>query len=153
MTVFLITVIRIFHELAAVLWVGSMLFFVTAVQPAVLKLATREEQQLALAAVGSQLREISQVSSAVLLFTGAVLTFDRLSQPHVRRLYAVVLAIKVALSVAMMVVAAGLGQRQRRLTLPRWLSAPYVVMVCGLVVCALAVVLQVIFDVSYGAVS
>jgi hypothetical protein len=131
-----------------------MIFFVGAFQPALKSAAHSDQQRLLLSLVNDQMREISQVSSVVLLFTGAILTFDRLSQPHLHRIYAVFLALKVLLSVIMMVVASGLMQRARhQRRLPRWLSAPYVVLVLGLIVSALAVILQVIFDVSYGATS
>ncbi|MCL4541414.1 MAG: hypothetical protein M1396_03605 [Chloroflexi bacterium] len=151
---FLLVIIRIFHLLAAITWVGGMIFFIGALQPALKSAVHSDQQRLLFSLVNDQMREVSQVSSIVLIFTGAILTFDRLSQPHLHRIYAVILALKVLLSVIMMVIASGLARRTRRQKhLPHWLSAPYVVLVLGLAVSALAVILQVIFDVSYGATS
>jgi hypothetical protein len=83
-----------------------------------------------------------------------VLTFDRLSQPHVLRPYVVVLAVKIVLSLLMFALAGGLGHRRPALRRrPHWLTVPYLILALGVLVYLLALALQVLFDMSYGAVS
>jgi uncharacterized membrane protein len=155
----LIVLIRWFHAVAAVAWVGGMLFYVAVLNPALKKLDAETPRGALLAGIARQFQELTQAAIAVVLLTGAVLTFDRLSQPHVVRPYVVVLAVKIVLSVLMVALAGGLGRRTVARRRPiarrrrRWFSVPYLILALGLLVYLLAVILQVLFDTSYGAVS
>jgi uncharacterized membrane protein len=149
----LIVLIRWFHAVAAVAWVGGMLFYVAVLNPALKKLDAETPRGALLAGIARQFQELTQAAIAVVLLTGAVLTFDRLSQPHVVRPYVVVLAVKIVLSVLMVALAGGLGRRTVARRRRRWFSVPYLILALGLLVYLLAVILQVLFDTSYGAVS
>ena len=149
----LIVLIRWFHALAAAAWVGGMVFYVFVLNPA-LRAADSPQRAALTAAVARGFGELTQAAIATTLLTGAVLTFDRLSQPHVIKLYVAALAVKIALSLLMVGLAGGLGRRRRRRPRrPRWLSVPYLIMALGVLVYLLAVLLQVFFDTSYGAAS
>ena len=150
----LIVAIRWLHAIAATVWVGGTLFYVLVLNPSLATLKGGTERATLSRAVGQHFRDATQAAVAVVLLTGAVLTFDRLSQPHVDRAYVVVLAVKIALALVMVALATGLGGRRRSpAKIPHWLSAPFLIMYLGLIVYVLAVVLQVQFDVSYGAAS
>lgn len=149
----LIVLIRWFHALAAAAWVGGMLFYVVVLPPALKHLDVSSQRGAVVASIAKQFQELTQAAIAVLLLTGAVLTFDRLSQPHVLRPYVVVLAVKIVLSLLMVALAGALGRRPAVRRWPRWLTVPYLILALGLVVYLLALALQVLFDMSYGAVS
>lgn len=149
----LIVLIRWFHIVAAAAWVGGMLFYVAVLYPAIKQLGAGSARGALVAGIARQFQELTQAAIAVVLLTGAVLTFDRLSQPHVLRLYVGVLAVKIALSLVMVALAGGLGRRTGIRRRPRWLSTPYIILVLGLLVYLLAMLLQVLFDMSYGALS
>lgn len=150
----LLVLIRWFHALAASAWVGGTLFYLFVLNPALAGMEGKPERAIVTGQIGKHFQELTQACVAVVLLTGAVLTFDRLSQPHLDRAYVVVLAIKIAAALLMVGLASGLGRKRlasrRR---PRWLSAPYLIMALGLLVYLLAILLQVLFDISYGAVS
>jgi uncharacterized membrane protein len=149
----LIVLIRWFHALAAAAWVGGMLFYIAVLTPALKHLDASSQRGAVVAAIAKQFQELTQAAIAVLLLTGAVLTFDRLSQPHVLRPYVVVLAVKIVLSLLMVALAGGLGRRRAARRGPRWLTVPYLILALGVLVYLLALALQVLFDTSYGAVS
>jgi uncharacterized membrane protein len=150
----LIALIRWFHALAAAAWVGGMFFYVAVLTPAMKRLAAGSERAVLVEAIAKQFKDLTQSAIAVVLLTGAVLTFDRLSQPHVLRPYVLLLAVKIALSVVMIGLASGVGRRRKGARRwPRWLSVPYLILVLGLLVYLLAILLQVFFDLSYGAAS
>lgn len=147
-------VIRLFHAIASAAWVGGMLFYLFVLNPALEQMERGPTRSALVGSIGKYFRELTQSAVAVTLLTGAVLTFDRLSQPHLDRAYVVVLAIKIVLALAMVALASGLGaKRLARRRRPRWLTAPYLIMALGLLVYLLAILLQVFFDMSYGAAS
>jgi len=147
-------VIRLFHAVASAAWVGGMLFYLFVLNPALDQMERGPTRSALAGSVGKHFRELTQSAVAVTLLTGAVLTFDGLSQPRVDRAYVVVLAVKIVLALLMVALASGLGGRRlARPNRPRWLTAPYLIMALGLLVYLLAILLQVFFDVSYGAAS
>jgi len=151
----LLVLIRWFHAIASAAWVGGMLFYVLVVSPAVAGLPQAAQRPAILAGLARHFREVTQASVAIVLLTGGVLTVDRLSQPHLQRAYVVVLAAKIALALVMVGLSTGLGRRRSSpgAARARWLTVPYLIMALGLLVYLLAILLQVLFDTSYGAVS
>src|SRR5487761_1530623 len=97
----LLVLIRLLHAVAAAAWVGGMLFYVAVLTPALKHLGAASERGAFVAGLARQFKELTQAAIAVVLLTGVVLMFDRLSQPHVVQAYAVVLAVKIVLSLAM----------------------------------------------------
>lgn len=114
--------IRWLHLLAGVTWVGGSIFYFLVLGPAVRD--TRSEGLPgALAAVDRRFRELVQLAIAVLIVTGALLSFDRLQlQPGPA--YAITLGIKVALAAWMFVLAQDLANRGRRRLLERRRGQP-----------------------------
>lgn len=152
--------IRWVHGLATVAWVGGSLFYLLALRPAVrIAGATPAFER----AVAAQFREIVEASLAVLLVSGAILTFDRLSSGAATALYIGVLSAKIVLALAMCWLAWELGWAGRHRTLTpavkgvghvgvgRWLAPSRLILLLGLVVMLLAVVLRQIFESSLRA--
>lgn len=149
----LLVLIRWFHAVAAAAWVGGMLFYVAVLTPALKHMDVGSQRGAFVATLARQFKELTQAAIAVLLLTGVVLTFDRLSQPHVLQFYAIVLAVKIVLSLLMVALAGGLGRKRVAKARLPWVSVPYLILALGLIVYLLALLLQVLFDMSYGAPS
>ncbi|MDE3078093.1 MAG: hypothetical protein KGJ86_21930 [Chloroflexota bacterium] len=143
--------VRWLHLVAAVAWVGGSILYLLALVPASREIGG-EAIRAALAGTDRRFRELTQLSIAVLIVTGAVITFDRLQlQPGPN--YVVTLGIKVALAVWMFVLAQDLASRGRRRLIERRTgvkSAPSrspsttLILALGLVVLLLSDVLKVI---------
>ena len=93
---YLMLAIRWLHTMSAVAWVGGGMFYLLVLRPAI-RHSGPMDRSLA-AAIGHEFRGLVDVSIAVLIITGAILTFDRLTSTFVGAAYAVVLASKVALA-------------------------------------------------------
>lgn len=139
----LLLVIRWVHLMAATAWVGGSLFYLVVLRPALQRQSSDVAQRVGVT-VGEGFRDVVQAASAVLVVSGVVLMFDRLAQ-GAGVAYAVVLAVKVLLGVAMFGLAWELGWAQRR-PVPvkrRWPVAPAsLLLALGLVVFFLALVLR-----------
>jgi uncharacterized membrane protein len=101
--IFLLAV-RWAHALAAVAWVGGSIFFLLVLRPALSKTEGREAG-LAGELVGREFRGLVDTCVVVLVLTGVVLTFDRLTSPVIGVSYVVTLGLKVALAVGMFALA------------------------------------------------
>jgi len=134
----LLVLIRWLHGLAAVAWIGAILYELIVIPGDLLTkldVATRERMRLARA-------EVTQASLVAFLTTGAVLTFDRLSRAGADGAYVGVLALKVALSVAMFQIAfrsRAAGGAERTVAL-RWLA------ILGVLILLLAALLKTLFE-------
>ena len=155
--------VRFGHALAAVVWVGGSLFYALALTPAFDRIGRTRERNELLSAIGQEFRQLVRLAIVVFLFSGAILTFDRLSQPRVTALYVGVLAVKVALSLWMFWLARRLEysappradrmdstESNAEAVAPpvhrRWPRPQTLVLALGLAVYLLAVVLKVIFE-------
>ncbi len=109
--------IRWLHLVAGVAWVGGSLFYLLIVIP-----VTREANGAALRALLPELdkrfRELIQLSIAVLIVSGVVITFDRL-QLEPGSPYVLTLGVKIVLAVWMFVLAQDLASRGRRRVIER----------------------------------
>ena len=100
------------HVMATVTWVGGNIFFLAVLRPALRHggvpgdLARR---------IGGGFKEIVDLSMWVLVITGVILVFDRLTA-QIGLTYAYVLTVKLFLSGLMFFIAVSLGRRgpQRR---------------------------------------
>ena len=103
--------IRWFHTLAAVTWIGGNLFYVLILRP----------RQRTYAGPGpllqpdtlNQFRGLVDTCMAVLLVTGTILLIDRLTDTSTGTAYVVTVSIKIGLALWMFVIARG-GRRRRR---------------------------------------
>ncbi|MBI3954224.1 MAG: CopD family protein [Chloroflexi bacterium] len=107
----LLAVISWVHLLAAVAWIGGGLFYLLVLRPALSQEALGQSGGPLTRAVAEQFRGAVELAIVVLLVTGAILTFQRLTAPQATAAYALVLGIKIALSVALFGLAYWLGRR------------------------------------------
>ena len=104
--------IRWFHALAAVTWIGGNLFYVLVLRP----------RQRAAAGTGpvlppetlDQFRGLIDTCIAVLLVTGIILLIDRLADASTGTAYVVAVSVKIGLALWMFAIARG-GRRRRRI--------------------------------------
>ena len=160
--VFLLLV-RWLHLVAAASWVGGGLFYMLVLRPAIRR--TGESGDTLAAAVGREFRSLVGLCIAVLVLTGAILTFDRLTSPASDVAYVATLAVKVSLAVVMFVLAhrARRARRDAPHTSPepaaggmavvrlgcrvsRALSGGFLLLALGVTVLLLADVLKAIYE-------
>src|SRR5919197_1981980 len=84
--------IRWVHGVATVAWVGGSLFYLLALRPAVRGGGATPAFERAVAA---RFREVVEASLAVLVVSGDILSFDRLSTGLATPLYIAVLSVKI----------------------------------------------------------
>jgi uncharacterized membrane protein len=92
-------IIRWLHVASAAAWVGGSIFYLLVLRPAI-RSSTGSHGPL-LSAAGNEFRTLVNTCIAVLVATGAILAFDRLTENIVGSPYAITLAIKSVLSVWM----------------------------------------------------
>jgi uncharacterized membrane protein len=97
------------HLLAAVAWVGGGLFYLVVLRPASRALPDPWRGSL-ITAAQARYRELVEATIAVLVVTGAVLSFDRLSGPGSSLPYVSLLALKVSLAAWMFYLAYRMGR-------------------------------------------
>ena len=152
--------VRWLHLVSAAAWVGGSLFYLLALRP-----ATRRSPESArlINVAASEFRALVDTCIFVLLATGIILTFNRLTPGVIGVPYAVTLAVKIALSVWMFVLV---GARRRRTALldayleipppgsnriqkmARAISGYNAVVILGIIVFLLADLLQVLFEMA-----
>lgn len=149
--------IRWTHAVAAVTWIGGSLFYLFAIEPALAEVGRTPPRIAFLEAIGRQFREVVNLTIILFLATGAILSFDRLSQPRIPGEYVAVLALKIALSLIMFWIVTRLGRR-RGSTGPAtavaeasgsrfgWIRRQHVIVLLGLIVYLLAIVLNAIVE-------
>ena len=101
------------HVIATVSWVGGNFFFLFVLRPA-LRGTTGVPADLG-RRIGARFKELVDLSMWVLIVTGGLLVFDRLTA-SVPMPYLIALALKLGLSAAMFLLAISLGRRPRRQT-------------------------------------
>lgn len=96
---FFFLIVHWLHVVAAAAWVGGSLFYLLVLQPA----ARRQPDAAGLvrSAVGTEFRILVDASIIVLVVTGAVIAFNRLTNEAATPAYGITLGLKVALSLWM----------------------------------------------------
>jgi hypothetical protein len=134
---------RAAHMLAAAAWVGGAIVYAVVGRPA----------------AGTGKRSFSWLVGLcawVLVLSGAVLTFDRLTGARASALYVLLLGVKVALALALFLLAGtlvpGRIARARTAGAPAtppagrwWLTRPFVVLWVGIAIYALGATLAVVY--------
>jgi len=92
-------IIRWLHLASAAAWVGGSIFYLLVLRPAI-RSASGSHGPL-LSAVGREFRTLVNACIVVLVATGVILAFDRLTEDIVDSPYVITLAIKSVLSVWM----------------------------------------------------
>ena len=157
--VFLLAV-RWLHALAAMAWVGGSLFYLLVLRPALRKGGQAASPFNTLAA--QEFRGLVDICIIVLVLTGAILTFDRLTSRFAGVPYVAALGFKVALSLGMFYLAR--FRRPRPWPLPletnpapppsvatlrrvaRAVTGANLILILGIVVFLLSDLLKVLFE-------
>jgi len=85
--------LRLAHALAAVLWLGGGAYYIVALRPAI-----RDADPAVQAAARAAQREFGEwasVATLILIGTGVILSFDRLTDGRGTAVYVILLAIKI----------------------------------------------------------
>ena len=155
-------VIRWVHLVSAAAWVGGSLFYLIVLRPALRR--SPEASGTISRGAASEFRALVDTCIFVLLATGVILTFNRLSGGVIGAPYVVTLSVKIALSVWMFVLAMGRRRRSALLEVhadpqptntrlqkvARSLSAYNVIVMLGIVVFLLSDLLKVLFEMALG---
>jgi putative copper export protein len=140
------------HAMAAVAWVGGCLFYAAVLNPAMEEVGPTPERTALFVVATREFREVVKLAILVFVVTGAILAVDRLSVPHVTTAYAVVLAIKICLSIGMFWLAGRLGPKpggtSSSKTRPWWLRPQYLILELGTIVYLLSEVLRLLYEQS-----
>lgn len=124
----LLLVLRVAHASAAVVWVGGGVYFTVGILP-ILRSGEPIHRSVALAAQRG-FADWSRDATIVLLATGMILMFDRLSSGVGGLTYAAILGVKVVSAVLAFVAVA--GRWHRRMHYQRvGLSTTQIVMILG----------------------
>jgi uncharacterized membrane protein len=84
--------LRVFHAVAALIWLGGGFYYVVAVRP----LAGRPDSSEFIQQAQARFQDWARPATLVMLASGAVLVFDGLSSTRAGVGYAATLAVKVA---------------------------------------------------------
>jgi len=106
--------IRWIHVVAAVVWVGGSVFYLTVLRPALAGSETGNARKLVELAVNRGFRDAVDLAIIALIVTGVVITFDRLSSAPITTPYFVILGLKIASAVGMVALARDLSTRLGR---------------------------------------
>ncbi len=101
--------IRWAHAVAAVAWVGGIIFFHWVLSPSYRSAKPSTDVTLLRRQIGSHFRELVQLCTWAFVITGVLLTFDRLTKGSVGITYVALLAVKIGLAVWMFYLARSLG--------------------------------------------
>lgn len=151
----LFVVARTAHIVAAAMWIGGSLFYAFVLGP----LIARPENQGIRKSVAESFGRAVTLSVWTLLFSGAYMTFARLTNTHVGVPYAVVLGLKILLALWMFLLVGAIGRnrgkRQRTAIeggpgarLRGLIPLPTLVLALGLVVFVLSAILTSIYQSS-----
>lgn len=113
-----LTIVRWLHVLASAVWVGGSVFYLIVLVPTMRRVP--DVPRALSSALGVEFRTIVVTSIVVLVATGVILAFDRLTE--VEPPYAATLGVKVVLSVWMFALAR--DRRRHARTLDAFGSVP-----------------------------
>ena len=143
--------LRWVHSVAAISWVGGGIFYLLILKPFLRSYPNIKETHIA-----ANFRGLVSVAMAILLISGAILTFERLTSGFIGPSYVIVLCTKITIAAYMFYlvrfVKSGLLKKNESMPRPKtrgWISlmtGNSAVVVLGLVVFLLADVLSAIFE-------
>jgi uncharacterized membrane protein len=131
--------LRLAHSVAAMVWLGGGVYYLLALRPAL-----RESGEQGRSVAGAAQRafgEWAQLAALIMVATGAVLMFDRLSDGTGGVLYAVLLAAKVIAAIAAFWLAGIRPVRRRGVRR----AAPELIAAFGIFAFVLGVVLSSVY--------
>jgi putative copper export protein len=141
-------VMRTLHLIAGGTWVGGSVIYLFVIAPA---LRLRQAAPAVAAEIAALFRKVVNLCIGVLLLSGVYLIFDRLNTPNVGPAYVGVLVVKIASSLAMILLAVYQAQEARRLAKRRgrlWKLTPRLILALGLLTFLLGATLTGLFELS-----
>ncbi|HEX6818353.1 MAG TPA: cytochrome c biogenesis protein CcdA [Ktedonobacterales bacterium] len=139
-------VMRTAHVLAGAAWVGGSLIYLIVLGPALRVSGASAELG---AAIAARFRSLVSISIGTLLVTGVFLVADRLATQNAGWAYWIVLALKIAVSLALFALAAYQAQEARRSPKQRstfYRVAPRWILALGIAAFALGTTLTILFE-------
>ena len=154
-------VVRWLHLVSGAAWVGGSLFYLLVLRP-----ASRRggESSGLLTSAADEFRVLVNTCIAILVATGIIMSFNRLTDAVVGEGYVAVLALKAGLSVWMIVLvhaerrrrraraAVGAAEGSEPLSIPRWLvraaSGFNALVALGIAVFLLSDLLKVLYEIA-----
>lgn len=136
----MLVALRVAHSVAAVVWLSGGVYFVLALRPALQE--ADSAGQAVIAAAQRAYGDWAQIATIVLLGTGVVLTFERLSDGTGGLTYVALLAVKVAAGVWAFALVRARTRRQRR---RNQRSRSELILTLGFVAFTLGVVLATLY--------
>jgi len=131
--------LRLAHGFAAVVWLGGGVYYLVAIRPALRESADPPREFVA--AAQALYGEWARAMTVVMLATGVVLMFDRLSNAGGGLPYAVALAGKIAAALLAFWLAGLRPRRRRRGAAPARRSRPELILALGAVAFGVGVIL------------
>ena len=157
-------IVRSVHAVSSVLWIGGSIFYLIVLRPALrdAEKAGAPPGRIVSRLVALHFREWVHVSMIALLVSGAILTFDRLTEPTISALYIGALAAKIGIAFWLFGIGtatyrkklierrheAGDPEERKRHIASRWLQplvSPSMIVYGGLVVILLSDLLNATF--------
>ena len=154
-------IVRWVHLVSATVWVGGSIFYLFVLRPALRK-SPESGREINIAAA-DEFRALVDTAIFVLLATGMILTFNRLTPGVIGVQYAAVLGLKIALSIWMFILARDRRRRTALLEMYRERPAPptgplrkalravsgyNTIVILGLIVFLLSDALGVLFEIA-----
>lgn len=137
--------LRLAHAVAAALWLGGGAYYVLALRPALRSddPAAREVGRAAQAEFG----EWASAATIILIATGVVMTFDRLTNGRGTTVYVVLLGIKIVAALAAFWLTGTFvrNSRSRRRKSKTWINRSWLVLTLGTVAFLIGIALSVVY--------
>lgn len=137
--------LRVFHALSAMVWLGGGVYYFVAVRPQTREDPDGTRRNVAVAAQ-SAYREWMETATIVLLASGTILMFDRLSGGQGGLLYAAILAAKVVAALIAFWLVSLRPRRSHRAGRTRARSRPEIALGLGVFAFTVGVVLSSIWQ-------
>jgi putative copper export protein len=148
-------IIRWIHNIASVIWVGGCLFYLLTLNPVA---QASNFSKITISAIGKDFGSVVNGSIALLILTGTILTFERISSPTIINSYISILFIKIILAFVMFWLALSLKKKKinqpsrpksRIATkLESILSETSIIAILGIIIFLIADLLKIIFEKS-----
>ena len=84
------------HLISATAWVGGSIFWIIVLTPSIQKIPSNHKTEI-LRSISHEFKSVVDTSMFILLFTGAILTFNKITPGHIGTLYVLILGIKILL--------------------------------------------------------
>ena len=84
------------HLISATAWVGGSIFWLIVLTPSIQKTPSNHKTEI-LRSISNEFKSVVDTSMFILLFTGAILTFNKITPGHIGTLYVLILGIKILL--------------------------------------------------------